>query len=121
MTESQRRAFSRQSETRQALNILQRADEPNGEAIEKARREFDESEIEVRAALATDDDEVIEESEIDAEVRERSEIRSRARVAAYIAAAADQQPLRTVIDIRLPSASRRSPFSAASGARHTAR
>ena len=29
--------------------------------------------------------------------------------------------LRTVIDIRLPSASRRSPFSAASGARHTAR
>ena len=28
---------------------------------------------------------------------------------------------RTVIDIRLPSASRRSPFSAASGARHTAR
>ena len=30
-------------------------------------------------------------------------------------------PLRTVIDIRLPSASRRSPFSAASGARHTAR
>ena len=93
MTESQRRAFSRQSETRQAVNILQRADQPNGEAIEKARREFDESEIEVRAALATDDDEVIEESEIDAEVRERSEIRSRARVAAYIAAAADQQPL----------------------------
>ena len=29
--------------------------------------------------------------------------------------------LRTAIDIRLPSASRRSPFSAASGARHTAR
>ena len=29
--------------------------------------------------------------------------------------------LRTVIDIRLPSASKRSPFSAASGARHTAR
>ena len=29
--------------------------------------------------------------------------------------------VRTVIDIRLPSASRRSPFSAASGARHTAR
>ena len=43
--------------------------------------------------------------------RERFNIR-RAKVATT---------LRTVIDIRLPSASRRSPFSAASGARHTAR
>ena len=34
---------------------------------------------------------------------------------------AGQDALRTVSDIRLPSASRRSPFSAASGARHTAR
>ena len=32
-----------------------------------------------------------------------------------------RETLKTVIDIRLPSASRRSPFSAASGARHTAR
>ena len=93
MTEAQRRAFTRQSETRQALNLLQRADEPDGQALEKARREFDDSEAEVRAALATDDDETIEVSEIDAETRERSEIRGRARVAAYVGAAADQQPL----------------------------
>ena len=51
------------------------------------------AEAEVRAALATDDDETIEVSEIDAETRERSEIRGRARVAAYVGAAADQQPL----------------------------
>ena len=93
MTEAQRRALLKQSETRQALNLLQRADEPDGQALEKARREFDDSEVEVRAALATDDDETIEVSEIDAEVRERNEIRGRARVAAYVGAAADQQPL----------------------------
>ena len=43
--------------------------------------------------LATDDDETIEVSEIDGEVRERIEIRSRARMASYVTAAADQQPL----------------------------
>ena len=57
-----------------------------------------------------------ESKDVNAKMDEATAIATALITRAEVAAA-----LRTAIDIRLPSASRRSPFSAASGARHTAR
>lgn len=86
MTEAQRRALTRNSECRSKLNSLQSATEPDSAAIETAAREYSESEVELRASLATDDDDDTAPAIVDAEERERRELRGRARATTFVGA-----------------------------------
>lgn len=89
MNEAQRRAFTKNSECRSKLNDLQTAAEPDAAAIETAAKAHADSEVELRAALATDDGGEVETVEVDAEVRERIELRSRSRFSTYLTAAVE--------------------------------
>ncbi len=86
MTEATKEALERNSLARTKLNELQSAAEPDSAAIETAQTEWRETEEALRTALAAEDG--TETPAVDAEVRERRELRSRARVTDYVNATA---------------------------------
>ena len=86
-------ALAKSSECRSRLNELATATEPDSAALETAQKEYEASEVEVRAALAADDADAEVDAEVDAEARERTEIRSRSKLANFVMAALNgQQP-----------------------------
>lgn len=84
MTEAQRRALTKNSECRSRLNELQTAAEPDSAAIEAAAKAYSDSEVEVRAALAADDEGEHAEVVVDAEERARRELRSKSRAGNFV-------------------------------------
>ena len=88
MLESQRIA-SRQSEIRERLNALQGQEsltESEQTEIDELAKEYRESEPRYRAALVTEDTQVSETKEVDAEERERLELREKCLLTNYLQA-----------------------------------
>ena len=93
MNKQLREGLLKSSECREALNLEAAKDEPNSEKLEKLRKEFTNSEKELRTALAADSDDASDEKLPDAETRERLELRSKCKLGNYLSAAIEKRPV----------------------------
>lgn len=90
MREALKRAFTKNSELKTKLNELRAQDEPDTTAVETASKEYADSEVELRAAIAADDDADVTPTDPESpEDRERREIRAKVTLAEYVKAGVD--------------------------------